>query len=680
MGIKKARRRAPPKPIIPFFSYINKLYHPISTLPTVKKGLLFISLILLGAIRVAAQPVIQLTADAPYQRITRQCGWFVDSSARLTLPEIIQPPIQSRFQLARHEMGAYGLTDAAIWIQGNVSYTGTDKVYLLIEFANIDSVTLYYYDKEVLKTVQAGSLTPLATKPINIPGFIFELPAPANGSQEFWLRVRTGNALIVPLSMATSGGLPRSMAGMYIIALLYAGVVLALFFYNLSLYGWIRDPSYLYYLGYLFFLAVFIFLYLCGFHVYLGQTLSTFVNQYAGIGSVAAGYMFMIQFAILFLKGKEYAPALARILRILGWLLWIPVICCILGWRHALIRIQEIVSLLVPILFIWMAIRAWGRNYKPAIYFMIAWTFLLVSIVLFAITNMGVLPYGGWTFDILPVGSAIEVILLSLALGYRYSLLKNEQKKVLESKVNERTKELQEALEQLNESNQAKDKLLNIIAHDIRSPLNNLFGYLELAEKKVMAAGQIQQFIQVLRRNISHIAKSMNNLLNWSLTQRNHIETNPSRIPLSPITRQILDTYRFSAEEKGVVLKKNMPEELVVVADSHQLELILRNLLDNAIKFTPEGGAITIGCRPRAEQVVVYVSDTGSGMLQEEADRLLHKNSLHSASNTVPEKATGLGLQLCKEFVASNGGILQVRSAPGEGTEFYFSLPGSVEL
>lgn|GEM_PF-1134599 len=639
-------------------------------------------LVFLGPLRVAAQslPVIQLTQEAPYQRIATQCGWYVDTSARLTLPDVAQPSFQGRFRPAKHEMGAYGLTDAAVWIQGSFRYTGSDKVHLLIEFANIDSITLFYYDHGVLKTVPSGSLTPLAAKPMNIPGFIFEMPASVDGAQPFWLRIRTGNAMIVPLSLATTSGLPRAMTGMYIIALLYAGVVLALFFYNLSLYGWIRDRKYLYYLGYLFFLAVFIFLYCCGFHVYLGQSLSTFINQYAGIGSVSVGYIFMIWFAITFLNGDKYAPRLTRGLRILSWLLWIPLICCALGWRHALIRQQEIVSLVVPVAFIIMAIKAYKGGHKPAIYFMIAWALLLSSIVLFAITNMGFLPYGSWSFDILPIGSAMEVILLSLALGYDYSEMKNKQKALLEIEVNKRTKELQDALGQLNESNQAKEKLLNIIAHDIRSPLNNLAGYLELAEKKVMAAGQIQQFIQALRRNISHISKSMNNLLNWSLTQRNHIETHLSSVSLSPMTRQILDTYRFSAEHKGVLLKKNIPEELMVVADSHQLELILRNLLDNAIKFTPEGGVITIGCRPRAEQVVIYVADTGAGMLQEEAEKLLQKNSFHSAGSIVPEKGTGLGLQLCREFVASNGGVLQVRSALGEGTEFFFSLRGVDEI
>jgi two-component system, sensor histidine kinase LadS len=374
--------------------------------------------------------------------------------------------------------------------------------------------------------------------------------------------------------------------------------------------------------------------------------------------------------------------------------LLITVACCLAGWRHATIYQQEAICLAAPILFIGMAIKAWQIKYKPAIVFIIAWGALIVSIVLFALTNMGVLPYGRWTFHLLPIGSAIEVVMLSKALWYRYALKEKarrakqemqiqsatEQNTLLEQKVGERTQALQTALELLEENNQAKDKMLNIIAHDIRSPLNNLSGYLELAEKRVVEAGQVQQFVQVLRRNISQIGKTMNNLLNWSLVQKNLIETVPAEVVLSPMIRQIMDTYRFSAEEKGVNLKKNMPEELVVVADVHQLELVLRNLLDNAIKFTPRGGAITIGCRPKAGQVVIYVSDTGNGMLQEEAEKLLNKSSFHTTGHSSNGKGTGLGLQLCKEFVASNGGVLQVKSVPGEGTEFYFSLPGKLQL
>lgn len=640
-----------------------------------------IIVLLLLTVQASAVPIVRLTTEQPYQRIGQQIDWYVDSTSQLSLRQIQQAGYLARFQPGRHEIGAYSITAAAVWAHGSFTYTGTEKVYLLVEFANIDSITLYYYDGANLKTVSAGSRLPMKDKIWNIPGFSFELPALGDRPQEFWLRIRTGNAVIAPLTMATSSGVPRAFGGMYIIELVYLGIVIALFFYNFSLYLWIRDRNYLYYLGYLFFLAVFVLLYLRGFHVAMGEPVSRFINMY-GISAVAVSYMFMIPFTISFLEGHKHAPKLSNILRALHVVAWAALVCNVAGWRHATIVLQEFLSIIVPVLFIVMAIRAYRRRYKPALYFMVAFTVLLTSIMLFAIINMGLLPLKNWFFHILPIGSALEVILLSLALGYRYALLKREkielqesnitfireQNAVLERKVEERTRELKA-------SNQVKDKLLGIISHDLRTPLNNLSGLLELSEKKALSAGEIQHFSQTVRHNIKYIAGTIQNMLEWSLTQMERIETKPRKVMLSALAYQVIDTYRFAADQKAILLRKTVPDDVVVRADYHQLELILRNLLDNAIKFTLQGGIITIGCRSALDQVEIYVSDTGKGMTVEETGRLLRESTLYSTEGTDDEKGTGLGLQLCKEFVINNGGVLQIKSIPGKGTEFYFTLP-----
>ncbi|WP_315815972.1 7TM-DISM domain-containing protein [Paraflavitalea speifideaquila] len=277
-------------------------------------------LLILVCIQGIANSIVQLTGETPYQRIAMQSGWLVDSTARLTLQEFLQMPYQTRLQPAKHEMGTYGLTDAAIWVQGSFNYPGTDKVYLLIEFSNIDSITLFYYDKGQLRSVQSGSHIPLASKAFNFPGYSLEIPFVSNQPQDFWVRFRTGNKVIIPLALTTTDGLINKLKDVNIIALIYAGIVLAMFCYNLSLSTWIRErAAYLYYLGYLFFLAIFILLYLLGLHVYLGQSMSRFINQY-GIGTVAVSYMFMIRFAISFLDGKSMGHGLRR--RCAGWM------CC----------------------------------------------------------------------------------------------------------------------------------------------------------------------------------------------------------------------------------------------------------------------------------------------------------------------------------------------------------------
>lgn len=632
-------------------------------------------------LRAAAIPTIRLTTAQPYQKIGHQVRWFVDSSAQLSLAQVQQAGYQYRFRQGTEEIGAFGLSNGAVWAHGSFSSSAPGKVYLLIEFANIDSITLYYYDGPELKTITSGSRLRDKHKVWNLPGFNFELPALGDRQQEFWLRMRTGNAVILPVTLAAEKGVPEALWGMYVVELVYFGIVIALFFYNFSLFWWIKERNYALYLGYLFFLASFVLLYLRGFHVVLPDALSAFVNMY-GMSFVAVSYLFAIPFSISFLQGRQHAPRLCKVLQTFNIVALAAIAFNIAGFRHVTIVLEEVISIVVPVLFVWLAVTVRRKGYEPALYFLVAWTLLLCSIVLFTIINMGLLPLKNWYFHILPVGSACEVVLLSLALGHRYAVLKrekielhdkqmkfvSEQNALLERKVAERTQDLKE-------SNQVKDKLLGIISHDLRTPLNNLSGLLELSEQKALSAGEIQHFSQTVRHNIKYIAGTIQNVLNWSLTQMERIETKPRKVPLSPLVYQVIDTYRFAADQKAILLRKIIPEDIMVTADYHQLELVFRNLVDNAIKFTPQGGIITIGCRLRDKRIEIFVADTGKGMTEEQAQRLLRGGSLYTTEGTDEERGTGLGLQLCKEFIANNGGVLQIKSEPGKGTEFYFSLP-----
>ncbi|WP_346317600.1 sensor histidine kinase [Chitinophaga sp. YIM B06452] len=632
-----------------------------------------------------AQSTNTLSSDRPYVRIGKTTSWLVDPSGRLSYQDVKQSG--AAFQPIQHDIGAFGITKAAVWIHGQVSNPVTGVTHLLVEFSNIDSLTLYYEYQGEVHIVQSGSMQ---YKPNNFHyhGFTFELPAADGQPVDFWLRARTGNALIVPLAVATGEGLPSALTVMYVVELLYLGVVIALFCYNLLLYFWIKDQAYLWYLGYLVALAGFNLLYLRGFHYSLGPSAALFFNQY-GIGLAAVSYMFTIRFSTLFLQSRKYAPLQTRILRVIFWVLILPVIAVAAGWREPAIRINELCSFCIPILFIWMALRAYRRGYKPALYFLVAWSLLLVSIILFVMTNLGILHYTTLSFQILPIGSAVEMILLSLALGHRYALLKKEkiemqqahldyitsQNNVLEDKVALRTQELAKMMQNLRESNTVKDKLLGIISHDLRTPLGTLSGLLELLEMKALSPQEIKEFAQMARQHIKHINSTMHNMLNWSLSQMNRIETRPVKVELAPLFQLIGDTYRFAAAQKNIRLEIAVPPGATVYADDHQLELVIRNLLDNAIKFTPREGSVAIGGRDAGNRVELYVTDSGNGLNSESVYKILYGNKLYSTDGTANEKGTGLGLWLCKEFVANNGGELKINSIPGQGSTFYFLLP-----
>lgn len=650
------------------------------------RRILYTFLLLLIAGPTLADPIIRLGASQTYLRIGKYTSWYVDSSAALSFDDV-----RSRtFHRSSYDIGAFGLTDAAVWAHGRFSHNGRDTVYLLVEFANVDSITLYYYHTGRLHTVSSGSRGLLHEKSMNIPGFCFEIPVTNDQPVDFWLRIRSGNKVIIPLALATAEGLPYAMIGLYFAEVLYMGIVLALLLYNLFLYLWIRDRDYLYYLGYLTSLAAFILLYLRGFHVFLGQQASWFVNIY-GISFVAISYIFAILFTVSFLRGKQYAPKMTKVLHVIAALLVIPLIFNLAGDRWTAIRLQEIISIVVPAMFVWMGIIAYRKGYRPALYFLVAWLLLLLTIMLFSITNSGLLPWGNWTFLILPFGSAMEVILLSLALGYRYALLKKEtielqeknlllereQNQQLEQRVNERTGELNRTMVQLKSSNQVKDKLLGIISHDLRTPLSSLSGLLQLIEMKALSPTELQEFSQTVRQHIKQTTGQMQNMLNWALAQMNRMETRPVAIAMKPFITEIADAYIFTAQQKDIRLLKTVQEDLYVWCDYHQLEVVLRNLLDNAIKFTLPGGVITLGCQEVEDGLEISVADGGTGMEQAVADALLREDIVQSSEGTANERGTGLGLSLCKEFISNNGGTLKVKSAPGSGTRFYFTLSKS---
>lgn len=659
----------------------------------VKQALPYITILFVYMLcgHVSAQTDMQLTSEQTNINVIENAAHFIDNSGTLTWEQVQQPHNQIHFVPATKKLLSYGLTDAAIWIRGAVRNTTSPNSYLLFEYPNIDSITVYYREKGVLHSQQAGSHLPLSHKEVKIPGYSFIIPSDTSGKPtEFWVRVKSGNSVIIPCYISTAEGLWHSYLRMYATELIYAGIVLALLFYNLSLYVWIRDRSYLYYLGYLFTLGSFVLLYLRGFRMFMGQAVADFFCNY-GFSMVAVSYVFGLQFAVAFLQGQVFAPKLSKILRYISYAMWILVVCNIAGWRTLVIRQEQLLSLLTPLFVIALAATAWRKKYKPAIYFLIAWGLLLGAIIYFALCVMGILPVETWTLHALTVGSGIEMILLSFALGFRYLLLKKETAALqlagmemmkehnarLEKEVTLRTQELQLALADLTSSNKVKDKLLGIISHDFRAPLNNLYWLLEYMEPGAMTAERLTRLKIEVGIELKRISMTMDNILNWSLTQLKRIEPRPEMVSLDALFAQVTQETALAAKKKGITLENKVSPDDIVWADAAQLRLILLNLLHNAVKFTNTGGKVTVEASYCVQNgVKVMVSDNGIGMSREQVQRLMNEQNVQSRQGTARETGTGMGIILCKEFVNANGGELQVDSRVNEGTCFSFTLPG----
>ena len=223
---------------------------------------------------------------------------------------------------------------------------------------------------------------------------------------------------------------------------------------------------------------------------------------------------------------------------------------------------------------------------------------------------------------------------------------------------------------------QTKDRFLSIIAHDLKNPFNSLLGFADLAYNDFdeISDADKKSYINVIRQSGQHIYALLDNLLNWSRAQSGRIDFYPEPVSLTETIESAVELVRGSADNKQISLFSDFSRDVIVKADKNMLSTILRNLLTNAIKFTPNGGSVTVSSRVNHKKVTVSVTDTGIGMTAEELERLFKLDGGLKTSGTANETGTGLGLILCQEFLNLHKSKIIAESTPGKGSTFSFAL------
>jgi len=242
----------------------------------------------------------------------------------------------------------------------------------------------------------------------------------------------------------------------------------------------------------------------------------------------------------------------------------------------------------------------------------------------------------------------------------------------------EKIEEQKEALEhqavQLLLNNQQKDKLFSIVAHDLRGPLNSLKGLLDFLKEKKLSEQEINAMMTELRRNVDSSSELVGNLLFWASSQLDGVVVKPVRLPLEALVRDTLALFSHQAKEKKVELREELAPSLEGYADKDMIQMVIRNLVSNAIKFCRPGDSVVVYSNRSGGEVEIRVADTGIGMKPDALERIRRKESFTSYG-TAKEKGTGLGMLLCQEFTAANNGRFRVESEWGKGSCCYFTIP-----
>ncbi len=247
---------------------------------------------------------------------------------------------------------------------------------------------------------------------------------------------------------------------------------------------------------------------------------------------------------------------------------------------------------------------------------------------------------------------------------------------ITERKIAEQEIELKN--EELSRHVAEKDKFFSIIAHDLRSPFNVFLGFLQMLDEGIsdMSSEEVQKIIKLLRYTALDVYALLENLLEWSRIERGIISFEPRTDYLTTQLEETLQAVYESANKKEIVIRIDIPNDLKVFADKNMLGSILRNLISNAIKFTPKEGKVSISaCQTTTDSVKVSVKDSGIGMESEMVEKLFALNGQNNRRGTDGEPSTGLGLIICKDFVEKHGGEIYAESVVGEGSTFSFTLP-----
>ncbi|MBN1184433.1 MAG: hypothetical protein JXB49_19230 [Bacteroidales bacterium] len=264
-------------------------------------------------------------------------------------------------------------------------------------------------------------------------------------------------------------------------------------------------------------------------------------------------------------------------------------------------------------------------------------------------------------------------------LMHANALLEERQKQILKQteELKAKSDELLKANHELLKLNNTKDRMFSIIGHDLTSPFNIIIGFSEAFAKGIAGISKDRQIKMATSiYNASRQAYSLlQNLLNWSKSQTNQIKYSPEKLNLEYVLQDAISLFSLKIEEKNLHVNLIIERGTFVYADENMTKTVIRNLLNNAIKFTPAGGAIIISSQENANSITITISDNGIGMAQEILDSLFDLNSSLSRESTDGEKGSGLGLILCNEFIQINGGKLIVESEKGKGSTFSFNLP-----
>lgn len=618
--------------------------------------------------------------------------YFIDTGSVISIENVSQHV--DKFKPWTKENIHFGTNPNPIWLYADINNLTNEDIILELGYPIIDSIDFYLVrNGQVVKTFSTGSSYPFMQREVLGNYFKFIIPP---GQFKIYLRVRSLYNVQFPATMYSWKSLNYHNSVESVLQGIYIGLVLLIVLYNVFLFYSIRDSIYYWYVFHTIATAL-ITLHLNGYTFKYLWPNFPIINSYEplifGLG------IFTTLFSIKFLRPETFSPFWNRVL----WgIFWVNVPVFILPFAGLQLLANTLVQLVGSIgclLMLLAGIVLMLRGYKPAVYYVIAFTLLLVGVIISILARMNVLPNEPVLIHASQIGSAFDIVLLSIAVADRVNEglrerkeLKNrlfreaiekeniirQQNILLKEEVDKQTKSLKEAntalqaaAAELKAKNEYQNKLLTIIGHDLKGSLSNLTGLFDLYKDD--PKNYDKRTLQLLNVSANDTMSIFQNLLVFSRINNDDLRPGKNRCSVATVVKRVISQIKQQANLKNITITDDdVLPDITILADEFYLEVILRNILVNAIKFTPENGRITVSAaKTPFNEAIITIRDTGVGMSADKVQAFFsNRKDEFTTVGTAGEKGTGIGRILIKELVEAMGGSVHLKSEQGVGTEF----------